>query len=124
MSANDGYGAEIDEIIDEHCGDYETADFVRLGLGAAAAFGLYTRDLNMSELYRLLTLPTSCTGILHPWDVEDGIRAHKTRPVPAFVATVGADLLGELCLAALDQAGLSRSGQTAVRALLGLGVGS
>lgn len=117
MMDRDGYGHGIDEVIESCCGGYDSADYVRLAMAAAAEAGLETDKL--AELRSWLEAPVSHTGILSAEMVNEAL-AHpcsRYQCLDALTAAPGAGLL-RLCLAALDQAGVSQRAQGYVQELL------
>jgi hypothetical protein len=124
-----GYGEPIDGALEDWCRVYEQADFVRLAMAVAVDVGLPEQTLQSirDELLR----PSSHTGILSGTVVEIALEEHDGyvsgdvcdgtwgELVDDVLAQVSGpvDLL-RLCLAALDQAGMSRRGQERVQDLL------
>lgn len=124
-----GYGIEnIDELLEQFCGSYDSADFVRLAMAAATEAALEPEQL--TRLRAWLEAPVSHTAILQPEAVRLGLGAHDawvgdpswgspgSSIEHALVAVPPGAGLIRFCLAALDQAGMSARGQEHVRALL------
>jgi hypothetical protein len=124
MSA-DTYGHGIDEVIEKHCGSYDSADYVRLAMATATDLWLTEQltDEQLTGLEAWLMAPVSHTAILSADAAALVLQQHDysgihSRDIESALSAVARANLRCLCLAALDQAGMSVRGQEHVRALL------
>ncbi len=139
MSANTygyGYGYGLDELLEQHCTTYDSADYVRLAMAAATEAGASPEQL--AGLRDCLEHRVSHTVILQPdavtvelWEHDHYAGDPHTGADAGTCGFFGDDIeralrqcadddLLHLAMAALDQAGMSRAGQGHVRAILGV----